>query len=313
MSENEPIIRIEDFKKSFRRTKAVDGLSLEVPRGQVTAFLGPNGAGKSTTIKSMLNIYRPDGGSIEILGKDSRKLRAKDFRDIGYVSENQELPLWMTVDRFIRYCRPMYPDWDDEFCSRLLKQFDLPLKTKLRALSRGMRMKAALLCSLAYRPKLVVLDEPFSGLDPLVRDEFLTGLLELTGEEGWTVFISSHDIDEVERLCDRIAVIDKGKLKLSEPVDALQQRFRQVEVIVEDDASLPDDLPEAWCQPSATGRMIRFTVSDFDGEEPLREAALRIWPGMQGFDCAALSLREIFVTLAKNYRLERTNGTGRLS
>jgi ABC-2 type transport system ATP-binding protein len=308
MKDNDPIIRLDGLRKRFRKTKAVDGLSLEVPRGEVTAFLGPNGAGKTTTIKTMLNIYRPDAGRIEILGKDSRRLRAEDFRDIGYVSENQELPLWMTVDRFIGYCRPMYPDWDDAFSARLLTQFDLPRKTKLRVLSRGMRMKAALLCTLAYRPKLVILDEPFSGLDPLVRDEFLTGLLELTGEEGWTVFISSHDIDEVERLCDRIAVINRGRLELDEAVDALQGRFRRVEVALAGEGRVPDSLPASWYQPQAVGRLVRFTVSDFDGEDRLREATSRFWPGMERMDFAALSLREIFVSLAKNFRLERNEG-----
>jgi ABC-2 type transport system ATP-binding protein len=194
------MITISDLHKRFRKTEAVAGLSLEVPEGQVTAFLGPNGAGKSTTIKCLLNLHRPDSGSASVLGTDSRKLGPAQFKQIGYVSENMELPLWMTVKQFLDYCRPLYPNWDKAFEAQLLTQFDLPLATKLKDLSRGMRMKAALLSSLAYRPKLVVLDEPFSGLDPLVRDEFIRGLLELTEQEGWTVFVSSHDIEEVQRL-----------------------------------------------------------------------------------------------------------------
>ena len=174
------MITIENLHKRFRKTEAVAGLSLQVPEGQVTACLGPNGAGKSTTIKCLLNLHRPDSGSASILGVDSRKLGPAQFTQIGYVSENMELPLWMTVKQFLDYCRPLYPNWDAAFEKRLLTQFDLPLTTKLKDLSRGMRMKAALLSSLAYRPKLVVLDEPFSGLDPLVRDEFIRGLLELT-------------------------------------------------------------------------------------------------------------------------------------
>ncbi len=116
--------------------------------------------------------------------------------------ENQRLPEWMTVEQLINFCRPMYPTWDPAFCTKLLEEFDLPLDRKLKHLSRGMKMKAALLTSLAYRPRLLVLDEPFSGLDPLVRDEVIRGMLELTEQENWTVLISSHDIDEVERLAD---------------------------------------------------------------------------------------------------------------
>jgi ABC-2 type transport system ATP-binding protein len=183
-----PIIEIRGLRKKFGKTLAVDGLNLAVPEGAVTAFLGPNGAGKTTTIKCLLNIHAPDAGSVQVFGLDSRRLGPGAFQKIAYVSENQVLPLWMTVQQFLDYCRPMYPAWDAAFAAKLLREFDLPTKSKLKSLSRGMRMKAALLGSLAYRPKLVVLDEPFSGLDPLVRDDFIRGMLELTENEGWTVF-----------------------------------------------------------------------------------------------------------------------------
>ena len=161
------MISLQNLHKRFRNVDAVQGLTLEVPEGQVTAFLGPNGAGKTTTIKCLLNLHRPDTGTATVLGIDSRQLGPAQFAQLGYVSENMELPLWMTVQQFLDYCRPLYPQWDKAFEAKLLKQFDLPLTSKLKDLSRGMRMKAALLSSLAYRPKLVVLDEPFSGLDPV--------------------------------------------------------------------------------------------------------------------------------------------------
>ena len=183
-----PIIEFENVEKRFKKTTAVDGLNLVVPEGRILALLGPNGAGKTTTIKTMLNLYQPDGGSVRVMGEDSRRLKPEHFQSIGYVSENQQMPEWMTVGGFLEYCRPMYPTWDAAFCERLREQFALPLGKKLKSLSRGMRMKASLLSSLVYRPKLVVLDEPFTGLDPLVRDEFIRGMLELTEEEGWTVF-----------------------------------------------------------------------------------------------------------------------------
>jgi ABC-2 type transport system ATP-binding protein len=286
------MITIDNLSKHFRKTEAVSDLSLTVPEGQVTAFLGPNGAGKSTTIKCLLNLHRPDSGQISVMGTDSRKLGPQQFTHIGYVSENMELPLWMTVKQFLDYCRPMYPQWDKDFEAKLMRQFELPLQTRLKDLSRGMRMKAALLSSLAYRPKLIVLDEPFSGLDPLVRDEFICGLLELTEQEGWTVFVSSHDIEEVQRLADRIAIINSGKLALDETSESLQARFRAVEVVLPEGEPLPT-LPASCILAEQAGRIYRYIETAYtEGQQaPYRHHR-------------AMSLREIFISLARAYRLE---------
>lgn len=301
------IIEFENTHKRFGKTKAVDGLDLEVPEGRILAFLGPNGAGKTTTIKTMLNLYQPDQGRAAVLGVDSRRLKPEQFRSIGYVSENQQMPEWMTVGRFLDFCKPMYPTWDDGFCNRLLEQFSLPRDKKLKELSRGMRMKAALLSSLVYRPKLVVLDEPFSGLDPLVRDEFIRGMLELTEQEGWTVFISSHDIDEVERLCDAIAVIDEGKLRLSESVDDLQARFRRVEIQCPRAIESPPAPPSSWRHFEVLGRTASFTHEGFGSESSLRRELERAFGDIERVRATPLSLREIFIALARSYRLEHRN------
>jgi ABC-2 type transport system ATP-binding protein len=297
-----PIIEIRDVRKKFRKTIAVDGLNLTVPEGAVTAFLGPNGAGKTTTIKCLLNMLEPDEGAIQVLGMDSRKLDSAAFQKIAYVSENQELPLWMTVRQFIDYCRPMYPAWDDAFAAKLLREFDLPTDAKLKALSRGMRMKAALLSSLAYRPKLVVLDEPFSGLDPLVRDDFIRGMLELTENEGWTVFVSSHDIAEVERMADRVAILDRGRLQLEESSEELLARFRAVEIVVAAGAQPAESLPGTWLNVETAGRILRFTDSQFSQDEFNRAIAQR-FPSAAQCNAAPMTLREIFVALARTYRI----------
>ena len=300
------IIEIEDLRKTFRRTVAVDGLTMSVAAASVTAFLGPNGAGKTTTIKCMLNLHKPDSGRIRLLGQDSRRLGVAEFQRIGYVSENQEMPLWMTVRQFVDYCQPMYPQWDRVFADKLLKDFDLPLETKLKSLSRGMRMKAALLSSLAYRPKLVVLDEPFSGLDPLVRDEFIRGLLELTEEEGWSVFISSHDIDEVERLADRVAIVNQGRLQLDEEAEGLQARFRAVEVSLNGDQRLPTSLPGTWLNVETAGRIVRFVDSAYS-DAKLGQNLSSLLPSASQPHTAPMTLREIFVALARTYRLTGAN------
>jgi ABC-2 type transport system ATP-binding protein len=297
-----PIIEIRDLRKKFRKTIAVDGLTLSVPEGACTAFLGPNGAGKTTTIKCLLNIHGPDSGEINVLGLDSRRLGPDAFRQIAYVSENQELPLWMTVQQFIDYCRPMYPAWDGAFAAKLLRQFDLPADSKLKALSRGMKMKAALLCSLAYRPKLVVLDEPFSGLDPLVRDDFIRGMLELTENEGWTVFVSSHDIAEVERMADRVAILDRGHLQLEESSEDLLARFRAVEIVLAGEAGPPAGLPKTWLNVETAGRVLRFTDSQYS-QDDFTATVEKHFPAATQFHAAPMTLREIFVALARTYRL----------
>src|SRR5204862_6969501 len=199
--------------------------NLAVPTGSVFALLGPNGAGKTTTLKLIMNLLQPTAGSAMILGVDARKLGERELARIGYVSENQQLPLWMTVRQLLDYCRPFYPTWDRDLERGLLQRFELPRDRKLSQLSRGMLMKGSLLSSLAYRPKLLVLDEPFSGLDPLVRDEFIRGVLEVSALGEWTVLVSSHDIDEVERLADHVGMLEEGRLRFSESAEALQRRF----------------------------------------------------------------------------------------
>ena len=296
------IIEIDQLTKRFRKFAAVDRLSLEVPEGAVTAFLGPNGAGKTTTIKCMLNLLTADEGTARVLGCEAADLGSAQFQQIAYVSENQKLPEWMTVTQLLDYVRPMYPGWDRDFERRMRKEFELPSGTRLSALSRGQRMKASLLSSLAYRPKLVVLDEPFSGLDALVRDEFLHGLLELTETEGWTVFISSHDIEEVQRLADRVAIINKGGIQLDESSESLLERFRTVEVVLEHEAALPAGLPAGWINIRTAGRSVRYVDSAFEPDEQLG-LIRRHFPSAVRHDATPMTLREIFVALARTYRL----------
>jgi ABC-2 type transport system ATP-binding protein len=298
------MITIRGLQKRFRGNEALRGIDLDIPQGKVTAFLGPNGSGKSTTIKCAMNLIDRDAGEVSVLGTDARMLGQDQWRRIGYVSENRAMPDWMTVPKLLDYVRPMYGEfWDRDFEKKLLTEFELPLKTKLGSLSRGQKMKAALLVSLAYRPQLIVLDEPFSGLDPLVRDEFLTGLLELTETEGWTVWISSHDIEEVERFADRVAILNSGRVDLQEDVEALQNRFRSVELWFDKDATLPENLPAEWLNPQAAGRTLRFTSSNHD-EAADHSLLDKFFPPATRQEIRRMTLREIFVALARSYRIK---------
>ena len=293
-------IETKALTKRFGKNVAVQSLDLTVPTGSIFAFLGPNGAGKTTTIKTLMNIMKPTQGSSTVLGVDSQRLSPKEFAQIGYVSENQEMPDWMTIKQFLNYCKAMYPTWDDTFCDDLIKQFNLPMKQKIKNLSRGMKMKAALISSLAYRPKLLIFDEPFSGLDPLVRDEFITGMLDITEDKNWTIFISSHDIDEVERLADWVGIIDKGVLKVIEKTDDLQRRFRRVEVTLEEPVEGEIAFPKEWYLGQQQGRTVHFVDSQYaDGDGRIRE----MFPNCTNVEMSGMSLREIFVVFAKKFMI----------
>src|SRR2546423_10120379 len=251
----------------YGRTNAVSDLSFSVPEGSLFALLGPNGAGKTTTIRMLMNIVRPTRGDATVLGVDRTRLGAQEFRSIGRGPETQQLPAWMTVSQLLAFCRPLYPTWDESLCRKLVAEFDLPMDGKISRLSRGMRVKAALVSSLAYRPRLLVLDEPFSGLDPVVRDDLVRGVLELAGEERWSVLISSHDLDEVERLVDAVGFIDGGRLVLMDPLAELHARFRRIEVTTSDPPSeAPTALPH-WTQLQTSGRLVRFVDTRYSGTE----------------------------------------------
>jgi ABC-2 type transport system ATP-binding protein len=294
-------IEIKGLTKRFGRTRAVDGMTLAIPEGSIFALLGPNGAGKTTTLRTVMNIHRPSAGSARVLGVDSRRLGPAELQRIGYVSENQALPEWMRVRELLAFCQGLYPTWDAAFVERLLRQLDLDPDVRLRAASRGMRMKAALLAAIGYRPRLLVLDEPFSGLDPLVRDDLVRGVLEMAGQEGWTVLVSSHDIDEVERLADWVGMLSAGRLELAEPAASLQERFRRIDVTLADDAPVRDP-PPTWLDVAQEGRRLAFVDSAYRAGES--DAALRSRFGDAAqIEVMPLALREIFVTLAKTYRL----------
>jgi ABC-2 type transport system ATP-binding protein len=266
-------------------------------------LLGPNGAGKSTALKIALNLLRPSTGHVEILGIDSRKLGPAQLERIGYVAEGMELPDWMTVDQFLAWCRPLYPKWDADLERSLRKQFSLPGDRKLKHLSRGQRMKAALIAALAYRPELLVLDEPFSGLDPLVRDEFITGLLELAGGEGFSVVLSSHDIEEVDRLADHVVLLNHGAVLLDEDTEPLLARHRRVEILLPPDFGALPHFPATWIAPQSAGRVLRFTDTAYDPKS-FAETTTRLFPGCPQADVHPLTLRELFVTLVRAGRAD---------
>ncbi len=295
---NKPAIWAENLGKNFGSVEALRGLNFSVPAGSIYGLLGPNGAGKTTTIKILMNLLTPSAGKAEVLGRWTEKLRWSDFQRIGYVSENQVMPDDMKVGELLAYLAPYYPTWDAALCQDLLQQLELPTDRRLKNLSRGMKMKASLLASLAFRPELIVLDEPFSGLDPVVREDFSRGLLSSISESEWTVFLSSHDVEEVERLCDWVGIMTPGRLVISEPMDQLLRRFQRIDISLPAEATASIDWEADIVRSEKSGTNLSLVHQRFAGDETLAAVRAKIPPGstVENF---ALTLREIYLVLVR--------------
>jgi ABC-2 type transport system ATP-binding protein len=297
-------ILLEDLTKRYRDVSALNGLNLAIAEGSIFGLVGPNGAGKTTAIKILMNILHASSGRAQILDWDSRDLAGRAFCSIGYVSENQKLPEWMTVSYFLAYVRNFYPTWDRDLERELVKRFDLPTKRKLKKLSRGMRMKVALASSLAYRPRLLVMDEPFSGLDPLVRDELIECIVQRAGDA--TLLISSHDLGEMESFATHIGYLEAGLLRFSEELRSLTSRFRQVELALGAAPSLPGTLPESWMHLDASSSTVRFIESQYD-QDRTGSDIVRIFGEAARATYAPMSLRSIFLSIARDARAAGEN------
>jgi ABC-2 type transport system ATP-binding protein len=289
------ILEAENLTRRYWRHTAVDNLTLSMPRGSLCAFLGRNGAGKTTTIKMLAGLVRPTAGASRLRGQNSQSLRPTDWQRIGYVSENQKLYDWMRVGELIAFTRKLYPQWDEQFEKDLTRKFSLPLDRKIKSCSLGEQRKLALLLSLAYRPELLILDEPFSGLDVLVKDEFLAGLLELTQQNEWSVFFSTHDIAEVERLADQVMIVEKGKLELNESLESLQQRFRRVQIY--------QDLPPEIDTQSVLDLQQGDSASSFTHPRWTQDLEAQ-WRARFGsaIEIKPMSLHDLFLSLARSYQ-----------
>jgi ABC-2 type transport system ATP-binding protein len=284
------IIETRHLSKKFGRFDAVENLDLRVPEGSVFALIGPNGAGKTTTIRLLMNLLRPDHGEITVLGTPSHRLSPADFQRIGYVSESQKLPEALTLAQYFDYLRVLYPAWDRDLEQELRHQFELPPARRIRHLSHGMRMKTLLVGALAFRPRLLVLDEPLSGLDTLVRDEVVSGLLQQAADT--TILISSHELAEIETFTTHVAFMQGGGLLLQETIEALQTRFREVNVTLSAVKRLPQPMPEGWLMPEIEGHRLRFIFARHEDDAGLHQQLARHFGAVQT-TAEPMSLRAI--------------------
>jgi ABC-2 type transport system ATP-binding protein len=293
MSDEAPA-RLLHVTKRFGATSALADATLEVPAGSVFAILGPNGAGKSTALRLLLNLERPTSGTAELLGRDSRRLKSSDFQSVGYVCESQRVPEFMRVGAFLAYCREFYPSWRDDDASRLVDSLQLPLDQRIRSLSKGAKAKVALASALSYRPRLLLLDEPFASLDVLVREQVTESILDRVPET--TVVLVTHDLSDIESFASHVAYLDQGRLLFVEEIESLLGRFRRVEITFAGPPK-PETLPLRWICPEWTGVVARFVDTGFNSDRGLDDLRERL-AGIQNISIEPMTLRSVFVALA---------------
>jgi ABC-2 type transport system ATP-binding protein len=240
----------------------LDNISLELPAGSILGFIGANGAGKSTTIRILMGLVRQDSGAVEVLGHSMPADQVAAKQKIGFVSEDMRLYSATTLAWHMNFMASIYPDWNQAYADKLVQRFDLKPQQKIKGLSHGQRVKAALLLALAHQPRLLVLDEPTTGLDPVARREVLAELMAVLADEERTILFSSHNTLDVEQISDRIAFIDRGRIIDFADKESLLDRWRRVRLVVPSSAALPY-LP-GIVEVGGSDRLPVLTTSQFD-------------------------------------------------
>lgn len=288
---------LQGVRRSFGHFTLAD-LSLSLPLGQIMGLVGPNGAGKSTTIRLLMGLIAPEAGRIELLGHALPHEVAAAKRQVAYVADDMRLFGSATLAWHMRWVASLYPDWDQPYAAQLLKRLNLRAEQGVRGMSRGEHVKAMLLLALARRPRLLVLDEPTSGLDPVARHELLTELMEIVRDERRSILFSSHHTSDVERICDQIAFIDRGRLVGASDKETFLERWRRVAVDLPPGAQLP---PMPGVVDLSLGeRHATLTTDQYTSElkSRLEHAGARL------HEVQRMSLEEIFVASVMRSRRE---------
>ncbi len=297
---SEAVVEIEGLSRRFGRKVALMDVRLSVPRGAVFGLVGENAAGKTTLIKHILGLFKAQAGTVRVLGLDPVSDPVQVLSRLGYLSEDRDLPDWMRLHEMFRYLQAFYPTWDVAYAEDLRQQFDLDPRARIKTLSQGQRARAGLLAALAFRPELLVLDEPSTGLDPIVRREILSAIIRTIAQEGRTVLFSSHLLDEVERVSDHVALIDRGRIVLRGSLDEIKSLHHRLTVRFDEPVARPPALlgSTRW---EGFGR--EWTVVCPGSIEEIRARAAGI--GAQVVGDSSPTLEDIFVAHAA---AAKTNG-----
>jgi ABC-2 type transport system ATP-binding protein len=286
---NEPAIRIEGLEFSYGRNKVLRGVDLSVPRGSIFGFLGRNGAGKTTTIKLLLGLLKPEAGVCRVDGLDSVRNTIAVRRAVGYMAEDQRMFGWMRVGQIIKWVGSFYPGWDDKFVGKLLDLLELPRRSRVRNLSKGQNSRLALLLARGHRPKVVILDDPTLGLDPIARKDFLRYVIGLLQSNGVTVFFSSHLLYEIEPVADYVAILEEGAIVKWGTTDELRKSIKKLVLSGADGIGTGD--VEGILDIRRVGDRVAVTVQDFD---EAKRTAIEKQMGSDAVREVGLNLDEIF-------------------
>ncbi|MEZ6127755.1 MAG: ABC transporter ATP-binding protein [Planctomycetaceae bacterium] len=284
------VIHIQSLSRRFRNKQALDNVTLNVPKGSVFGLVGENGAGKTTLLKHVLGLLKASQGSVRVLDMDPVADPAAVLSRIGYLSESREMPDWMKIQEYMHFQASFYPDWDHKYAAELVLMFELQTGQKIRTLSRGQLARVGLLVAIAHRPELLILDEPSSGLDPVVRRDILAAIIRTVADEGRTVLFSSHLLDEVQRVSDHVAMLHQGRLLLSNPLEQVLEQHSRWTIRL---AQAVTDMPVIPGTISCHGSGQELSVI-CNGQHP----EMQKWVsecGAQILDRATPTLEEIFV------------------
>ncbi len=239
------VVEVRELSRSFGSKLALDAVSLTVPRGCVFGIVGENGAGKTTLIRHVLGSLKPQKGVVRVFGQDPIARLQKVLARIGYLSASPDLPKWMRIGQLVRYTSAFYPTWDDRYAMELVDLFELDLHAKIKSLSTGQHARVGLVLALAHRPELLLLDEPSSGLDPVVRRDILEAIISSIAEAGCTVIFSSHLLDEVERVSDYLALMQDGQVVECGKLETIQATYKTITLNFEEVQPIPPTSPSA--------------------------------------------------------------------
>ncbi len=298
------VVEIRELTRRFWRKTALDDVTLNIPRGVVFGLVGENGAGKTTLIKHLLGLLKAQQGSVSVFGLNPVDDPVEVLGRIGYLSESREMPDWMRIGQFMSYSQAFYPNWDTTYADELREMFELAKDQRIKALSRGQRARVGLLAALAHRPEFLVLDEPSSGLDPIVRRDILSAIIRTVADEGRTILFSSHLLDEVERVADKVAMLHVGRIVMSAPLDQILDEHHLLTLRFPESPATPPILPGGlgW---SGEGR--EWTCVCNGELERLRSAATSA--GATIVEERRPSLEEVFLARARSATPEGTGST----
>lgn len=295
---SEPIIRIRDLSYRYGGREALRDLSLEVPAGAIYGFLGTNGSGKSTTIRLLMGLLRRQQGDVSLLGLDPARDPVGVKAAVGYVAENQSFYPWMRVGELIAFVARYRDTWDPTLADHLLAEFALDPEARIKELSKGQRAMVALFLAVAFRPRLLILDEPTGALDLAARRRFFEGVLAEYQEDGGTIFVSSHLIQEIAGLVDHVGILDGGTLRTSAPLDELRARLRRFELTFADGEPPVELACPGVLHRRSRARKTVLTVDFHRAEEEAVREALAAADPSKIFD-EALSLEDLYLELTR--------------